>query len=218
MFRESRKNLPYCPISLLNSISCLFESIVCFQVTGFADACNILYKHQYGFRANHNINHPLLHFSENIFQALSNNKFNISIFLDLIKAFDTVNYNILLQKLEYYGIKTTELLWFKNYLSNRQQFVHLSTVCGKTNINSSKLPCHSGIPQGSCLGPLLFLFFINDLAKATNFITLLFADDCTFQISGSETSSLFKQANKELATAEQWFNRNKLTINAKKSK
>ena len=67
-------------------------------------------------------------------------------------------------------------------------------------------------------GPLLFLFFINDLAKATNLITLLFADDCTFQISGSDKLSLFKQANKELATAEQWFNCNKLTINAKKSK
>ena len=108
--------------------------------------------------------------------------------------------------------------WFKNNLKNRQQFIHLSSVSGDSNVTSSKLPCHSGIPQGSCLGPLLFLFFINDLAKATNLFTLLFADDCTFQISGSDSLNLIKQANKELLNAEQWFNCNKLTINAKKSK
>ena len=129
-----------------------------------------------------------------------------------------MHYQILLKKLEHYGIKNTELLWFKNYLQNRQQFVHLSSLSGESNVNSSKLPCYSGIPQGSCLGPLLFLFFINDLEKATNLFTLLFADDCTFQISGSDTSTLFKQANRELAKTEEWFNCNKLTINAKKSK
>ena len=86
----------YRPISLLNSISRLFETIVCFQVTGFADACEILYKHQYGFRARHNVNQPLMHFTDNIFNALNNNKFNVSIFIDLKKAFDTLNYQILL--------------------------------------------------------------------------------------------------------------------------
>ena len=206
------------PISLLNSISRLFESIVCFQVTGFTDACDILYKHQYGFRAKHNINHPLLHFTDNIFNALNNNKFNISIFIDLKKAFDTVNYDILLKKLEHYGIRNTELLWFKNYLQNRQQYVHLSKIAGVSNVNSSKLQCKSGIPQGSCLGPLLFLIFINDLPNATDLSTLLFADDCTFQISGSNSQSLIRLANLELEKAECWFNSNKLTINAKKTK
>ena len=85
-------------------MSRLFESIVCFQVTGFADACDILYKHQYGFRAKHNVRQPLLHFSDSIFNALNNNKLSISIFLDLKKAFDIVNYEILLSKLEHYGI------------------------------------------------------------------------------------------------------------------
>ena len=156
---DSHEFSNYRLISLLNSISCLFETIVCFQVTGFADACDLLYKHQYGFRAKHNVNHPLLHFTDNICNALNNNKFNISIFIDLKKAFDTVNYQILLKKLEHYGIKNTDLLWFKNYLQNRQQLVHLSSIAVESNVNSTKLPCFSGIPQGSCLGPLLFLFF-----------------------------------------------------------
>ena len=139
-------------------------------------------------------------------------------FLDLKKAFDTVNYEIILSKLEHYGIQNTELFWFRNYLSNRQQYVHLSNISGKSNISSCKLPCISGIPQGSCLGPLLFLFFINDLSKATNLLTLLFADDCTFQISCSDSLSLFKEAKKQLKKAEHSFNANELTINSKKSK
>ena len=206
------------PISLINSLARLIESIVCFQVTGFADACDIFYQHQYGFRAKHNVNHPLLHFTENIFQALNNDQINLAIFIDLKKAFDTVNYEILLHKLEHYGIRNIELLWFKNYLTNRQQYVHLSSIAGESNVNSCKLPCSCGIPQGSCLGPLLFLFFINDLPKATKLFTTLFADDCTFQITGSSSYNLIQIANEELSKAEIWFSANKLTINAKKTK
>ena len=104
-------------------------------------------------------------------------------FVNLKKAFDTVDFDILLAKLDQYGVRNTELLWFNNYLRNRQQYIHLSSLAGQSNITSSKLQCKCGIPQGSCLGPLLFLFFINDLTKATDFFTLLFADDCTFHIS-----------------------------------
>ena len=208
----------YRPISLINSLSRLIESTVCFQVTGFADACDLFDPHQYGFRAKHNVNHPLLQFSEKIFEALNEGKISLAVFIDLKKAFDTVDYKILLEKLKHYGIRNTELLWFENYLQNRQQYVHLSSIAGESNINSCKLPCKCGIPQGSCLGPLLFLFFINDLTKATDFFTLLFADDCTFQITATNSSSLFKRANEELNKAEQWFSANKLTINAKKTK
>ena len=199
-------------------MSRLIESIVCFQVTGFADSSDIFYKHQYGFRAKHSIVHPLLHFSDIIFQALNEGKINLTLFIDLKKAFDTVNYEILLSKLEHYGIRKNELLWFKNYLKNRQQYVHLSTVSGSSNVKSCLLNCECGIPQGSCLGPLLFLFFINDLAKSSSFFTILFADDCTFQISGANTSDLFMRANEELSKAEQWFSANKLTLNTKKTR
>ena len=146
----------YRPISLINSLSRLIESIVCFQLTGFSDACDLFATHQYGFRARHNVTHPLLHFSEKIFQALNEGKISLAIFIDLKKSFDTVDYDILLAKLEHYGVRNTELLWFNNYLRNRQQYIHLSSLAGQSNITSSKLRCKCRIPQGSCLGPLLF--------------------------------------------------------------
>ena len=151
-------------------------------------------------------------------QNLNEGKINLTFFIDLKKAFDTVDYEILLSKLEHYGIKENALLWFRNYLKNRQQYVHLSNIAGSSNVKSCMLRCECGIPQGSCLGPLLFLFFINDLAKCSSFFTILFADDCTFQISGANTSDIFLQANKELFKAEQWFSANKLTLNTKKTR
>jgi hypothetical protein len=187
-------------------------------VTGFANNLDLFYRHQYGFRAKHNVTHPLLHFTNKLFNSLNNNKLSIAIFIDLKKAFDTVNYEILLAKLNHYGIRNAELQWLTNYLSNRQQYVHLSKVGGTCNINSAKLPCEVGIPQGSCLGPLLFLFFINDLPQATDALSILFADDCTFQLTGSNTFDLFKRANEELERAQEWFITNKLTLNISKTK
>ena len=128
---DSHEFSNYRPISLINSLSHLIESIVCFHVTGFADACDLFSFHQYGFRLKHNVNHPLLHFSEKIFYALNEGRISLAIFIDLKKAFDTVDYQILL---EFYGIRNRELNWFKNYLQNLQQYVHLSSVGGESNI------------------------------------------------------------------------------------
>ena len=206
----------YRPISLLSSLSRLLESIVSFQLTAFADAYNIFYQHQYGFRSKHSVVHPLLHFTENILRAQNEGKINISIFVDLKKAFDTVDYEILLAKLDHYGVRNVELLWFRNYLTKRTQYMNLN-LKGES-FNSCLLECKCGVPQGSCLGPLLFLFFINDLPNATKFFSILFADDTTFQISGANSSDTFLRANTELKRAEQWFCANKLTLNAKKTR
>ena len=175
---------------------------------------DILYKHQYGFRAAHYTSHPVLHLSEKIYNSLNQKPSakTLTIFIDLKKAFDTVDHTILLKKLEHYGIRDSSNIWFKNYLSDREQFV---TING---IESAKSKMVCGVPQGSVLGPLLFLLFINDLPNSTNFLTLLFADDTTFQVSGVNLDRIFQQANDDLEKSSVWFQANKLTLNAKKTK
>ena len=184
------------------------------QIIGFLTANNLLYEHQYGFRARHNTSQPVLHFAEKIYNALNQNPSakTLSIFIDLKKAFDTVDHSILLKKMDFYGIRGTSQTWFQSYLSEREQYV---TING---IESDKVKMICGVPQGSVLGPLLFLIFINDLPNATSFLTLLFADDTTFQLSNADTNSLFEVANSELNKASKWFAANKLTLNVKKTK
>ena len=204
----------YRPISLLSSFSKLFERIVSRQLIRFLNINEILYKHQYGFRSGHNTSHPVLHLTNKIYNALNQKPSakTLTIFIDLKKAFDTVDHKILLQKMDHYGIRSTENLWFQNYLGGREQFV---SVHGSES-EKTKITC--GVPQGSVLGPLLFLIFINDLPNATDFLTLLFADDTTFQVSGVDLDQLFAHANSELEKSTNWFKANKLTLNVKKTK
>ena len=204
----------YRPISLLSSFSKLMEKIVSRQLLQFLHINNILYKHQYGFRPGHNTSQPVLHLTEKIYSALNQKPAakTLVIFIDLKKAFDTVDHSILLSKMDHYGIRDTSNLWFKNYLDSREQFV---TINGSES-ERKKIVC--GVPQGSVLGPLLFLIFINDLPNSTEFLTLLFADDTTFQITGGDIDQLFSMANSELEKSSVWFKANKLTLNVKKTK
>ena len=142
----------YRPISIISSFAKLTEKIVCFQLMSYLNNECLLYKHQYGFRGKHGTSHPLIHFTNKVSNALNNGQFNLSIFIDLKKAFDTVNFDILLNKLSNYGVKNVENTWFKNYLTDRVQFVQLP---GGTLSNERVSTC--GVPQGSVAGPLLFL-------------------------------------------------------------
>ena len=216
VFKSGDKHLytNYRPISLLNSFSKLLEKIVAKQLTGFLIKHSILYKHQYGFRQGHSTSHPIIHFLNKIYTSLNKptSEYTLGIFLDLKKAFDTVDYSILLKKLSHYGLRGVSNDWFKNYLNDRTQYV---TING---INSKPQTLHCGVPQGSVLGPLLFLLYINDLPQSTNFLTLLFADDTTFQVSSNNLMDLYESANLELSKAACWFEANKLTLNVSKTK
>ena len=133
-------------------------------------------------------------------------------FIDLSKAFDTLNHSILLRKLEHYGIRGIPLNWFKSYLSNRRQCVSLAGV------KSSLKPITHGVPQGSILGPLLFILYINDIVNCSDYlIFILFADDTNLFYSCQNILQLIEIANRELAKLSQWFRANKLSLNVKKT-
>ena len=174
---------------------------------------NILYKKQFGFQAGHSTDHAIIHLVNEILQSFNENKYTLGVFIDLSKAFDTVDHTILLAKLENYGVKHTNLKWFRSYLSSRKQ-----VICYEGNkTDYENIIC--GVPQGSILGPLLFLIYINDLHTSSKVLnSILFADDTNLFYSHQNINTLFETVNKELLHLNEWFKANKLSLNTVKTK
>jgi len=154
----------------------------------------------------------MVHFTDFLSKAFNNKKHSLAIFCDLKKAFDCCDHSILLSKLDRYGIRGVELLWFKSYLSDRRQFVSINGT------NSLLTKVLLGVPQGSILGPLLFLLYINDLPLASKLFALLFADDTTLLASADSVASLCDFVNSEFKKVCDFFRTNKLMLHPDKTK
>ena len=209
---EANQFTNYRPISLLSSFAKLLEKIAANQMMNYLNKYKLLYEHQYGFRNKHNTTQPVIQFLDKVYNALNKNELTISVFIDLTKAFDTCDTDILLYKLNFYGFKGLANTWFESYLKGRKQCTSINEV------KSAEKELSCGVPQGSVLGPILFLLFINDLPNATKFFSILFADDTTLQLSGTNLNELYKQTNMELDNLADWFKANKLTLNISKTK
>ena len=182
------------------------------RILDFLDSFNIIYKNQFGFRKKHSTTHALLSMVETIRSNLDRKLYSCGVFVDLEKAFDTVNHNILIQKLYYYGIRGIANDWFLSYLSNRKQFVTLE------NSKSKLCSVTCGVPQGSILGPLLFLIYINDMNCALKHsLVHHFADDTNLLYSDKKVKNLKKVMNNELKLLFEWLCANRLSLNVDKT-
>ena len=216
LFKSGDKNnvQNYRPISILTIFSKIIEKVVHHQLYGYMQRNNLLTNNQYGFRKKLSTSDAITDMTQYVYDSLDRGDTIISFFLDFSKAFDTVNHNILLQKLQVYGIRGVVHNWFSSYLSNRMQSVSVNGVI------SSQRPIEYGVPQGSTLGPLLFLIFINDFPNCSDFLKFtLFADDSTLtcRFDHNNLISMKNEIENNLLPVSKWLLSNRIKVNVQKS-
>ena len=208
--RDDIKN--YRPICLLNSMSKILERVIHIRLLYHLESQNILSDNQFAYRKGRGTDTAVLKLTKNVIENFENGKNTVAAFLDLTKAFDCVNHQILLHKLEHYGVRNIALNWFSSYLSNRKQKVKFRDAFSSEQITNI------GVPQGSILGPLLFLTYFQDICKASNIASeILFADDATVYESGHNIFQIIDSLNNKLLAISQWLLANRLSANAIKT-
>jgi len=196
----------YRPISLLPLISKIFEKIIHKQTQLYLDENNILYKFQSGFRKNYSTDTNLVYLNDKILNGFDKSLYTGMVLIDLQKAFDTIDHNIFLKKLKCLGFAESSVEWFKSYLECRYFSVNIDNVYSEKQI----LSC--GVPQGSILGPLIFLIYINDMAQAIDCNLYLFADDSCLVYTGDDVNEINTVLNRNFESLCDWLVENKLSI------
>ena len=204
----------YRPISVLPCFYKIQERIMYNRLFKYLKTNEILYKKQFGFQEGHSTEHAIIQLIDQINNCFEKNHFTLGISIDLKKAFDNVDHAILIKKLKHYGIKGNNLRWFESYLENRKQYITY-----ETNKFTAFENMTCDVPQGSILGPLPFLLYINDLPNVSNILDpIMFADDTNLFYSHHNIKELFTTVNKELQKLGDWFTSNKLSLNINKTK
>ena len=209
LYKKGKKVDPknYRPISLLPLLSKIIERIVNDQLQCHLEKHNILFQYQSGFRSKHSPNTCLAHLTNQILTGFESKKNTGMILIDLQKAFDTLDHGILIKKLKYFGFSTKTTAWFSSYLTNRHFVVNLEQVLS----DKGHLKC--GVPQGSILGPLLFLLYVNDMPSALEYCELrLYADDTCIFFSHENITEIEEKLNTDFNRLCEWFIENKLSI------
>ena len=202
----------YRPISLLSNLNKILEKIMHTRIYAFLEKYEILYELQFGFRTGYSTTHALIHMTEAIRSALDSGSVTCGIFVDFQKAFDTVNHEILLKKLEYYGFRGVINNWFRSYLTDRKQKVVIN------GFESESKNLSHGVPQGSVLGPILFLIYINDLHRCIKYSTTYhFADDTNLLHISKDYKTLQRKVNYDLFSLHKWLTANKISLNEAKT-